>query len=49
MTMNLAWHFLSDRDGQPMYRDGAPAIVGKTVTYVGPLVFCKSLLMELAS
>jgi hypothetical protein len=38
----LAWHFLSDRGGYPVLRDGARLEVGRWYEHTGALVMCES-------
>jgi hypothetical protein len=42
MKPEYGWHFLADRNGAPVYRDGTPAHVGETLRHDGPLVLCES-------
>jgi hypothetical protein len=37
-----AFHFLADKNGSPVYRDGRPAKLGETLTHDGPLVACEN-------
>jgi hypothetical protein len=43
VTRTLAWHFLADRDGRPVLRDGSSLVMGgETYRHTGPLVLCDS-------
>ncbi len=38
----LGYHFLADKNGAPVYRDGKPARIGDLLTHDGPLLLCQS-------
>ena len=42
MKSELAWHFLAEKNGRPVYRDGKPAHAGDVLTHADSLVLCKS-------
>ena len=39
-TRELAWHFMAERDGVPVLRDGTPLEIGKWYEHVGELEMC---------
>jgi len=42
MKPELAWHFLAEKNGRPVYRNEKPAHAGDVLTHADPLVLCES-------
>ena len=40
-TKVLAWHFVAEKDGKPVWRDGASLKVGRLSTVTSPLKLCQ--------